>query len=184
MFPVIFSTLTLVSTGVGGLLAVRYWRSLAILAAFAAGVLIAVSFFDLLPEALRLAPNAGVTLDKIMYVTAAGFIFLLILERYFFVHRVCLSDGRCTNVRHPKGGAFGSGELCAHSFMDGLVIGIGFQVDFQVGIIVALAVIAHDFSDGLNTVTRDPQKLSSFIPAVLWRGISLFGICGSSSTSA
>jgi len=37
--------------------------------------------------------------------------------------------------------------------MDGLAIGIGFQVDFNVGIIVAFAVIAHDFSDGLNTVT-------------------------------
>jgi zinc transporter ZupT len=37
--------------------------------------------------------------------------------------------------------------------MDGLAIGIGFQLEFHVGIIVAFAVIAHDFSDGLNTVT-------------------------------
>ncbi len=37
--------------------------------------------------------------------------------------------------------------------MDGLAIGIGFQAEFHVGIIVAFAVIAHDFSDGLNTVT-------------------------------
>ena len=153
IFPIIFSTFTFVSTTVGGLFALRYRKRFDILAAFAAGVLISVSFFDLLPEAFRLAPNAGVTLDQIMYVTAAGFIFLLILERYFSVHRVCLSDGTCTNVRHPKGGLFGAAELCAHSFMDGLAIGIGFQLEFHVGIIVAFAVIAHDFSDGLNTVT-------------------------------
>jgi ZIP family zinc transporter len=37
--------------------------------------------------------------------------------------------------------------------MDGFAIGVGFQYDFYAGIIVALAVICHDFSDGLNTVT-------------------------------
>jgi ZIP family zinc transporter len=41
----------------------------------------------------------------------------------------------------------------AHSFFDGLVIGIGFSVDTGVGVLVALAVIGHDFSDGLNTVS-------------------------------
>jgi hypothetical protein len=35
--------------------------------------------------------------------------------------------------------------------MDGLAIGMGFQLEFHVGIIVAFAVIAHDFSDGFDT---------------------------------
>ena len=153
MFPNIFSAITFVSTMVGGLFSVRYRKRLGMLEAFAAGVLIAVSLFDLLPETFRLATNAGVRLEHVMYVTAVGFIFLLILERYFCVHKVCLPDGTCANVRHHKGGFFGAGELSAHSFMDGLAIGMGFQLEFHVGIIVAFAVIAHDFSDGLNTVT-------------------------------
>jgi ZIP family zinc transporter len=37
--------------------------------------------------------------------------------------------------------------------MDGFAIGLGFQADVEVGLIVAVAVIAHDFSDGMNTVT-------------------------------
>ena len=37
--------------------------------------------------------------------------------------------------------------------MDGVAIGIGFQVSPMVGLTVAIAVIAHDFSDGLNTVS-------------------------------
>jgi zinc transporter ZupT len=32
-------------------------------------------------------------------------------------------------------------------------IGLGFQVSAAVGLIVSIAVISHDFSDGLNTVT-------------------------------
>jgi ZIP family zinc transporter len=152
MFPIIFGAITFVSTLLGGLFAVRYRERFGILAAFAAGVLIAVSLFDLLPETFKLAAKAGVPLEQVMYVAAIGFIFLLILERYFSVHRVCV-DGTCSNVHHHRGGFFGATELSAHSFMDGMAIGIGFQSDFHVGIIVAFAVIAHDFSDGLNTVT-------------------------------
>jgi zinc transporter ZupT len=153
MVPVIFGALTFFSTLLGGLFAVRYRKRFGILAAFAAGVLIAVSFFDLLPETFKLAKNAGVPLEQVMYVTAVGFIFLLVLERYFSVHKVCLADGTCTNVHHHRGGFFGTAELSVHSFMDGLAIGIGFQMEFHIGIIVAFAVIAHDFSDALNTVT-------------------------------
>ena len=88
MFPIIFGALTFVSTLAGGVFAVRFRKRFEILAAFAAGVLIAVSLFDLLPEAFRLATTARVPLEQVMYVTAGGFIFLLILERYFSVHKV------------------------------------------------------------------------------------------------
>jgi len=36
--------------------------------------------------------------------------------------------------------------------MDGVAIGLAFQVSPAVGAMVAVAVIAHDFCDGLNTV--------------------------------
>jgi zinc transporter ZupT len=153
IFGIAFSALTFFSTMIGGLFAVKYRKSFGILAAFAAGVLIAVPLFDLLPETFKLAIQAAVPLEQVMYVVAIGFIFLLILERYFSVHHVCTPDGICKNVHHPKGGLFGASELSAHSFMDGLAIGFGFQFSFNVGIIIAIAVIAHDFSDGINTVT-------------------------------
>ena len=36
--------------------------------------------------------------------------------------------------------------------MDGVGIGLGFQVNPAVGLLIAIAVIAHDFTDGMNTV--------------------------------
>ncbi|MDD1776144.1 MAG: ZIP family metal transporter, partial [Candidatus Methanomethylicus sp.] len=56
-------------------------------------------------------------------------------------------------VRHPLGGIFATSELSVHSFIDGLAIGFGLQVDIHAGFIIALAVICHDFTDGLSTVT-------------------------------
>lgn len=152
LYPVFLSIAAFFSTLSGGLVVAKFRDKLGVITAFAAGVLIAVPLFDLLPESLKLAAEAHVPFQHLMYATALGFIFLYILERYFSVHRVCERNA-CRNIRHPKGGLFGAAELSAHSFMDGFAIGVGFHFDFRVGIIVAAAVIAHDFSDGINTVT-------------------------------
>ncbi|TMH30881.1 MAG: hypothetical protein E6H63_04670 [Betaproteobacteria bacterium] len=53
----------------------------------------------------------------------------------------------------PDVGALSAFALAGHSFMDGVGIGLGFQVSNTVGVTVAMAVIAHDFCDGLNTVS-------------------------------
>jgi ZIP family zinc transporter len=47
----------------------------------------------------------------------------------------------------------GAGSLSLHSFLDGLGIGFAFQVSAAVGAIVTVAVLTHDFSDGINTVS-------------------------------
>ena len=152
MDAVIFSVVAFFSTLMGGLAAARLRARFGVLASFVAGVLIAVPLFDLLPEALTLGTQANIPPRHIMYVVAAGFLFLFTLDRYISVHRIC-EGGQCRNVRHPQAGWFGASELSIHSFMDGFAIGLGFQVDVRAGLIVALAVIAHDFSDGINTVT-------------------------------
>ena len=153
LYPVLLGMAAFLSTLSGGLVAARLSRSrLGALTAFAAGVLIAVPLFDLLPETLKLAEQGAVRPESVLQLTALGFIVLYVLERYFSVHRVCEGDV-CRNVRHPKGGLLGAVELSAHSFVDGFAIGLGFHVAIGVGIVVALAVVSHDFADGINTVT-------------------------------
>jgi zinc transporter ZupT len=152
LLPVLFSAITFVSTLSGGLVAARFRNRFGVITAFASGVLIAVPLFDLLPESLKLAVSIGMPLQYLMYSIALGFIFLYVLERYFSVHHICES-GTCQNVRHPKGGIFGGVELSAHSFMDGFAIGLSFHFGIHVGVIIAVAVISHDFSDGINTFT-------------------------------
>jgi ZIP family zinc transporter len=36
--------------------------------------------------------------------------------------------------------------------LDGVSVGLAFQTSHEVGIIVAIAVLTHDFSDGINTM--------------------------------
>ncbi len=133
------------ATLLGGLFALRLKDRLHLILGFSAGTIIAVAFFDILPEALELASSAY-DVSTILSITALGFIVYLFLDRMFFMHS---HDAEDTQIHR---GQFGAGSLSFHSFLDGMGIGLAFQISPAVGIIVAAAVLTHDFSDGINTV--------------------------------
>ena len=151
-YPIVLSFITFLATLLGGYIAARYRNRFGIIASFSAGVLIAVPLFQLLPASLILAQNQSIPVQNILYVLAAGFIFLYTLERLLSVKKVPEGNG-WKYIRHSTGGFFGAGELALHSFVDGFAIGVGFHFNFQIGMLVAVAVIFHDFPDGINTVT-------------------------------
>lgn len=58
--------------------------------------------------------------------------------------------------------------LSVHSFLDGIAIGIGVQAGSELGVVIAFAVIAHDFSDGLNTVNVVLAHGNPLRRSVMW----------------
>jgi zinc transporter ZupT len=152
LYPIGLSFITFLATLLGGYVAARNRSRFGIIAAFSSGVLIAVPLYQLLPASLTLAANLHIPSQNVLYVTSLGFIFLYMLERVLSVEKVHEKDG-WKYIRHSTGGLFGAGELALHSFVDGFAIGVGFHFNFQIGMLVALAVIFHDFPDGMNTVT-------------------------------
>jgi zinc transporter ZupT len=149
---VLLAVVTCFSTLLGGTFAARRRKNIGVLGAFAAGVLITTSLLDLLPQTFRLATSVNVLIEDVMALTVVGFIFLYVISRVIS-HHVFSNEGEYVEVKHPFGGLFATSELSVHSFIDGLAIGFGFQADIHVGIIIAIAVIFHDFTDGLSTVT-------------------------------
>ena len=139
--------LTAGATMLGGFLALSLTTCRNLVLGFSAGAVIGVAFFDLLPEALRLVGNAA------LFAAGGGFFLYLLFDRLLTRHDDCQGD-----VRR---GAVGAAGFSAHSLLDGLGIGIAFQANPGVGIVVAAAVLSHDFADGLNTVnvvTRNGGK--------------------------
>jgi zinc transporter ZupT len=149
---IIVAVITCLSTFLGGAFAAMRRKNIGFLGAFAAGVLITTSLLDLLPQTFRLATAVNVQLESVMALTVVGFLFLYIISRVITRH-VFSKEGEYIEVKHPLGGLFATSELSVHSFIDGLAIGFGFVADISVGIIIAIAVICHDFTDGLSTVT-------------------------------
>ncbi len=140
------SIAALISTLLGGLFALKFKDKLHLVLGFSAGAVIAVAFFDLIPEAIELAGSSH-DISFITSMTALGFVIYMILDRTIFLHSHDEHDG--ATVR----GKMGAGSLSIHSFLDGIAIGLAFQVSAAVGAIVAIAVLVHDFSDGINTVS-------------------------------
>ncbi len=151
MEAIILSLFTFVSTSLGGLFALKNRDKLHYVMSFTAGVLLAVCFFDILPEALKIAAEKNLDLSPLFIMVVCGFLFFHVLEKTVTIHLA--HEGEYAKHKHPTIGVLGASGLSFHSFLDGIGIGLGFHVSPHVGMLIALAVIAHDFSDGLNTVT-------------------------------
>jgi len=139
-----------VMTLAGGAFAFRYRQYLLYIMAFSSGMLIGVACLDLVPEFVELAHKYTIDIRLLMIVLICGFIAIFLLEKLTIIHSEKQHDA--PGHQHQVGlvGAIG---LSFHSFLDGLAIGVGFKAGSSVGFVVLLAVIAHDFADGLNTVT-------------------------------
>jgi len=136
------------STLLGGLLALRWQDKLHLILGFSAGAVIGVAFFDLLPEAMELGTK-GHGVSTVATIIAAGFLAYMLLNRVLLLHPHTREDD-ITSESAPSW--LGAGSLSIHSFLDGMGIGLAFQASTAVGVVVATAVLAHDFSDGINTV--------------------------------
>ena len=146
----IVAILTVICTFLGGLFAIRFKDKLHLILGFSAGAVIAVAFFDLLPESIKLA-SEKYSIDSVVTFIVIGFVAYLILDRFFSLHLHSHDDHECENESHKRGN-LGALTLAFHSLLDGLAIGLAFKVSPSIGWIVAAAVLTHDFSDGINTV--------------------------------
>lgn len=149
------------ATLIGGSFALYLKDRLHLILGFSAGAIIGVAFFDLLPEALELAGEAHEA-STILAITVLGFATYLVLDRFVLLH------GHTANEDRERRGNAGAASLSFHSFLDGIGIGLAFQVSTAVGAVVAVAVLAHDFSDGINTVNMVLKHKGERSKAVCW----------------
>ncbi|MFE6053895.1 ZIP family metal transporter [Kitasatospora sp. NPDC056446] len=150
-------------TLIGGFVAQRTGDRRHLVLGFAAGLMLGVVVFDLLPEALHQAPGEVHGVPQALLMFAAGFLTIHVVERAVAIHRGHEGEYAEHTHGHGHGHAHDTGRqgvgltaalaLVGHSVMDGFAIGAAFQAGTTVGTVVAIAVVAHDFADGFNTYT-------------------------------
>lgn len=129
-----------VGTGAGGLLAcvlpARNERLISFMLDYAAGLMLAIVCFDLIPNALRFTPLSAVLLGII-----AG-VFLMRLSE--------------SAIRAGKGSGMESTGLtiafgiAVHGFLEGMAIGSGFAAEKSLGFSLTLAILLHDIPEGMS----------------------------------
>jgi zinc transporter ZupT len=155
------AALTTISTLAGGYTALRLSRELATAIALTGGVVVAVALFHVLPEAIAIVDDPS----RIGLLVGIGFLAFFLAERALVLHH---RDDTAHARAHAQVGALGAAGLSAHSFVDGLGIGLAFNIDNATGLLVFLAVIAHDFADGLNTVGFVLRQSNDRARALRW----------------
>ncbi len=111
---------------------------------FAAGVLIAAAFTDLLPEAIEQADNT----DRVLLYTMFGILAFFMLERFlrwFHHHHEHEGIKKTTNTLIIIGDTL-------HNALDGIAIGAAFLINTPTGIIATFAVALHEI----------PQEIGDF----------------------
>ncbi len=136
--------------------------------AFAVGAMLAVVFLDILPHAL----SEGVAPASLMAWVLGGVLFFFFLEKLVIwrhSHGDLTADavasekghsdthhhGHGHHHHHHDGGRSGLMVLIGdslHNATDGVVIAAAFLADFRLGVVTALAIIAHEV----------PQEVSDF----------------------
>ncbi len=168
---------TFCATLIGGLCALKFRDHLHLVLGFTAGAVLGVAFFDLLPESIHLGESFR---SPAMTATliAGGFFIYLLLDRLIFLHAhlpapwLWQAGNHAPEEEEPHAreanGTLGAAALSLHSLLDGVAIGLAFQVSAAVGTIVAVAVLTHDFSDGINTVNFILRHAGGRSRAIRW----------------
>jgi ZIP family zinc transporter len=177
LMAILLASLTLVSTGVGGAVAIRFRDRLHLLLGFGSGAVLAVALFDILPEIFALGPGASA-----MPIVAGGFLAFFALERFTALHQA--REHAHARVAHEQEiGMVAATGLAVHSFLDGVAIGVGFQASTHMGLLIALGVIAHDLSDGLNTIAVMLAHGNPLRRATAWLALDMMTpVLGAAST--
>lgn len=129
-------------TTLGGIIGVTFKntsnRFLSFILEFAAGLMMAIICFDLIPESLELT-NIVIALLGIMFGIFVMFFCDNTIKKMNFKNKSSLLR---------TGIVVGIG-LALHNFPEGLAIGSGFEASLTLGYSLAIAILLHDIPEGI-----------------------------------
>lgn len=105
--------------------------------AFAAGVLLAVTFFEILPEA---------DVETGAPYLALGFLVFYILEKLMMIH--ACGEAECETHHIGPVAVFG---MALDNVVDGAGIAVGYLVDPLLGLAITVAVVFHEIPQGMTS---------------------------------
>ena len=150
---ILLAAVTAGATASGGLIALRAKDRLHLALGLAAGLLLGLVTFELLPEVLRATESETLGVPSVSIAIIGGFLALHILERFFGSHEPADSEYGDEHTHNANiAGGLGAVAMAGHVFLDGMALGVAFSVDNALGYAVFAALLVHAFSDGLNTV--------------------------------
>ncbi|MTI95306.1 MAG: zinc/iron permease [Firmicutes bacterium] len=147
---VLISALAGLATGLGAVIIFIFGqpskRLLSGMLGFAAGIMLAISAFDLLPEAVELGSVTGAVLGFL-----AGVALMMGLDLLVPHLHIGSGEQEGGDPEMVKVGYFIFLGIALHNLPEGLAIGAGYSADLRLGAAIALALALHNVPEGMAT---------------------------------
>lgn len=145
------------------------------LIALGAGFMLAAVFLRIIPESVELW--SGKTIAAMACVTA-GYLLIQLFEHTIAPHFHFGEETHKAEMLAEHAALAGIGALMIHTFFDGVSIAVGFLVNFELGLLIFIAIILHKLPEGFTVAsmmlaagkTRRAARL-----AALFVGLATFG---------
>jgi len=145
----VLSTLAGLATGLGGLIVLfrRPGRKLfGFLMGLAAGIMITLSFTQLMAEALRISGVFFATSAFTVGALVMGILDFLLPHAHFSVTEKGVVDGRLL-----KSGLMIAIGITLHNFPEGMSVASGYSYIPRLGVVIAVAMAIHNVPEGIAT---------------------------------
>jgi zinc transporter, ZIP family len=128
---------------------------------FAAGIMLAISFMQLLPESIEMSSTQTAIIGLII-----GFLVMYFLDKFLpHIHPELCQQEQGKNLK--KTATFLIIGIFLHNFPEGMAIATGFYSDIKVSISIALAIAIHNIPEGICTSCPyymcTKERLKSFL---------------------
>lgn len=152
----LLTTLAGLSTGVGGAIAYFIKKPkmiyLAVSLGFSAGIMIYISFMELMPKAIVAIGEIWSIIAFFIGIIVIGLIDMSIPEVKNPHHLKVPSDSRDTKVDKPimRVGLFTALIIAIHNFPEGLATFGAALTNMKLGIVIAIAIAIHNIPEGIS----------------------------------
>jgi len=179
IFALLLSMLAGLSTTLGSLLGLFVHkpgpRFMAVTLGFAGGVMILVSFVELLQKGIE---NVGFGLAHLAFFCGMGVMFLIdeiVPHEYLAEHHHTgeqISEEQISKKRLLKTGLFVALGLGIHNLPEGMAVLTGTLEDRTIGIFIAMAIAIHNIPEGLAVSVPVYAATGSRKKAFFWSFLS------------
>jgi len=171
--PLIITSIAGLSTTIGSLIGLIFKREnskfMSAVLGFTAGVMMGISFFELLPSGFK---ELGFTKASIAFI--AGFIFIFLID-YLIPHEYIGQKEKIndkTDRKLLRTGLFVALGIGIHNFPEGMATFYSSMVDVKIGMAIGVAIAIHNIPEGIAVSAPVYKATGSRKKAFLWSFLS------------
>lgn len=120
-------------------------RLLSLLLGISAGIMVAISFLDLIPESIKEGTIYTAIFGILLGIGIIGLLDMKFPHRHFSLSK----DGDTKHCPYMKTGILLSIGIALHNLPEGVAIGAGFMVSYQTGLLLSIMITIHNFPEGM-----------------------------------